>query len=61
MLFDATAAGAHPMILRRLADAIREQNWSTVFLEIAIVVVGIYLVGKLSSKCSNFMTTISFT
>jgi len=32
------------MILRRLADAIGRQNWSTVFLEILIVVAGI-LVG----------------
>ena len=31
------------MILRRLAAAIAEQNWSTVLLEVVIVVVGIYL------------------
>jgi hypothetical protein len=31
------------MILRKLADAIREQNWTTVFLEILIVVVGIFI------------------
>ena len=31
------------MILRRLADAIREQNWSTVVLEVSIVVVGIFI------------------
>ena len=31
------------MILRNLADAIREQNWSTVILEILIVVVGIFI------------------
>ena len=31
------------MILRKLADAIREQNWSTVILEILIVVVGIFI------------------
>ena len=30
------------MILRRLADAIREQNWFTVVLEVLIVVVGIF-------------------
>ena len=31
------------MILRRLATALREQNWFTVVLEISIVVVGIYI------------------
>jgi len=31
------------MILRNLADAIKEQNWSTVILEILIVVVGIFI------------------
>lgn len=31
------------MILRRLADAIREQNWFTVVLEILIVVIGILI------------------
>ena len=31
------------MILRRLAKAIREQNWFTVVLEILIVVVGIFI------------------
>jgi len=31
------------MILRKLADAIREQNWTTVILEILIVVVGIFI------------------
>ncbi len=31
------------MILRKLADAIREQSWSTVILEILIVVVGIFI------------------
>ncbi len=31
------------MILRRLADAIREQNWFTVVLEVLIVVVGIFV------------------
>lgn len=31
------------MILRKLADAIREQNWFTVVLEILIVVVGIFI------------------
>jgi hypothetical protein len=31
------------MILRKMADAIREQNWSTVILEILIVVVGIFI------------------
>lgn len=31
------------MILRRLADAIRTQNWFTVVLEVAIVVVGIFI------------------
>ncbi len=31
------------MILRRLADAIREQNWFTVALELAIVVIGILI------------------
>ena len=31
------------MILRRLAHAIREQNWFTVVLEVAIVVVGIFI------------------
>ncbi len=30
------------MILRKLSDAIREQNWFTVMLEILIVVIGIY-------------------
>lgn len=31
------------MILRKLADAIREQNWFTVVLEVLIVVVGIFI------------------
>ena len=31
------------MILRRLADGIREQNWFTVVLEVLIVVVGIFI------------------
>lgn len=31
------------MILRKLANAIRQQNWFTVLLEILIVVIGIYL------------------
>ncbi|WP_262695944.1 hypothetical protein [Kordiimonas aquimaris] len=31
------------MILRKLADAIREQNWFTVIVEIFIVVIGIFL------------------
>ena len=31
------------MILRRLADAIRQQNWFTVVLEIMIVVIGIFI------------------
>ena len=31
------------MILRRLADAIRQQNWFTVFVEILIVVAGIFI------------------
>jgi hypothetical protein len=31
------------MVLRNLADAIREQNWSTVILEVLIVVVGILI------------------
>lgn len=31
------------MILRRLADAIREQNWFTVVLEVLVVVVGIFI------------------
>jgi hypothetical protein len=31
------------MILRRLAEALRTQNWFTVVLEIAIVVVGIFI------------------
>jgi|GEM_PF-2470797 len=31
------------MILRRLAEAIRGQNWLTVLIEIAIVVVGIFI------------------
>lgn len=31
------------MILRRLADAIRTQNWFTVIIEILIVVIGIFL------------------
>ena len=31
------------MILRKLSDAIREQNWFTVVLEILVVVVGIYI------------------
>ncbi len=31
------------MILRKLADAIKEQNWSTVILEVLIVVVGIII------------------
>jgi hypothetical protein len=35
--------GEGRMILRILADAIKEQNWSTVILEILIVVVGIFI------------------
>lgn len=31
------------MILHRLADAIREQNWFTVFIEVLIVMIGIFL------------------
>ena len=31
------------MILQKLADGIRQQNWFTVFLEILIVVVGIFI------------------
>lgn len=31
------------MIIRRMADAIREQNWFTVVVEILIVVIGIFL------------------
>ena len=31
------------MILRTLADALREQNWFTVALEVLIVVVGIFI------------------
>ncbi len=31
------------MILRKLADAIKEQNWSTVILEILIVVIAIFI------------------
>lgn len=31
------------MIIRKLADAIREQNWFTVIIEILIVVIGIFL------------------
>jgi hypothetical protein len=31
------------MILRKLSDAIRQQNWFTVILEISIVVVGIFI------------------
>ena len=30
------------MILRRLGNALREQNWFTVVLEVLIVVVGIF-------------------
>jgi hypothetical protein len=30
------------MILRHLADAIRDQNWSTVLIELVVVVVGIF-------------------
>ncbi|NIN40161.1 MAG: hypothetical protein GTO67_16640, partial [Gammaproteobacteria bacterium] len=31
------------MILRRMAKALRARDWSTVLLELAVVVVGIYL------------------
>ena len=31
------------MILRKMADAIRGQNWFTVVLEILIVVIGIFI------------------
>ncbi len=31
------------MIIRRVADAIREQNWFTVIIEVLIVVIGIFL------------------
>ena len=32
-----------PMILRRLADAVREQNWFTVVIEFVVVVAGIFV------------------
>ena len=31
------------MILRRLADAIRQQNWFTVCIELLIVIIGVYM------------------
>ena len=31
------------MILRKLADAIREQKWFTVFIELLIVIFGVYI------------------
>ena len=31
------------MVLRRLAEAIREQNWFTVFIEVLVVVIGIFI------------------
>ena len=41
------------MILRRLAVAIAEQNWSTVLLEVVVVIVGIYL-GLQASEWSQY-------
>ena len=38
MLPSLVGRGADTMILRRLADAIHEQNWFTVVLEVMIVV-----------------------
>jgi len=35
--------GAWHMILHRLADGIRTQNWFTVFIEFVIVVAGIFV------------------
>ena len=32
----------HFMILRKLAEAVRKQSWSTIILEVLIVVVGIF-------------------
>jgi len=43
MLYNEIATGARSMIFRRLAHAIREQNWFTIGLEIAIVVFGILI------------------
>jgi len=43
MLYKEIATGARSMIFRRFAHAIREQNWFTVVLEIAIVVIGILI------------------
>ena len=31
------------MIIRKFADAIRQQNWFTVILEILIVVIGLFI------------------
>jgi hypothetical protein len=35
--------GTHQMIVRRLTHAIREQNWFAVVLEVAVVVIGIFI------------------
>lgn len=43
MLYSEIATGARSVIFRRLAHAIREQNWFTIVLEIAIVVFGILI------------------
>jgi hypothetical protein len=43
MLFNEIATGVRQMILSRFAHAIREQNWFTVVLEVAIVVIGIFI------------------
>lgn len=43
MLFNEIATRVRQLILRRFADAIREQNWFTVVLEVAIVVIGIFI------------------
>src|SRR5687768_4083825 len=43
MLCDEIAPRARRMILRRLAHAIREQNWFAVVLEVTVVVLGIFV------------------
>jgi hypothetical protein len=43
MLCVEIAPRARRMILRRLAHAIREQNWFAVVLEVAVVVLGIFV------------------
>lgn len=43
MLSDEIGTGARQLILRRLAQAFRQQNWFALALELVIVVIGIFI------------------